>query len=132
HEDNAFVRPLPDLHSVAEIVSHLTTWQKETILKIETGTGSLTDDAEANWYSNEVLKAKTWATVRQEYEESLAKIIQLLETKEDSFLQTTYYDTDFKGDYPYSFVIYGMLHHNIYHLGQLGYIAKYLKKKGMC
>ena len=34
-EENAFIRPIPELHSVAEVVSHLTTWQKETILKIK-------------------------------------------------------------------------------------------------
>jgi len=132
NEKNAFIRPLPDLHSVAEIISHLTTWQKETILKIKTGEGRLTDDAEENWYSNEKLKEKTWSIVLNEYQTSLAALITLLETKEDSFLKEQYYDTDFKGYYPYSFIINGMLHHNIYHLGQLGIIVKYLKQQGLC
>jgi len=127
-EENAFIRPDYDLHSVAEIISHLTTWQKETILKIKTGKGSLTDDCEENWYSNKQLKEKTWATIWNEYQTSLATLISLLKTKEDSFLKEEYYDSDFKGNYPYSFVINGMLHHNIYHLGQLGIIVKYLKK----
>jgi len=130
NEDNAFIRPDPDLHSVAEIISHLTTWQKETILKIKIGTGSLTDDCEENWYSNEKLKVKTWTTIWNEYQSSLAELIALLKTKEDNFLKEEYFDTDFKGNYPYSFVINGMLHHNIYHLGQLGIIVKYLKKIG--
>jgi len=127
-ERNAFIRPLPDLHSVAEIISHLTTWQKETILKIKTGAGSLTDDCEENWYSNESLKKKKWRTIWKEYQTSLAEIIKLLKTKEDSFLTEVYYDPDFKGNYPYSFIINGMLHHHLYHLGQLGIIIKYLKK----
>ena len=129
-DENAFTRPLPDLHSVAEIISHLTTWQKETILKIRTGEGSLTDDCEENWYSNDKLREKKWATIWKEYQESLAEIIALLQTKEDSFLEEQYYDTDFKGNYTYSFVINGMLHHNLYHLGQLGIIIKYLKLEG--
>lgn len=132
NDDNAFIRPHADLHSVAEIISHLTTWQKETILKIKTGEGSLTDDCEENWYSNEKLKEKGWAALLNEYKTSLAEIIDLLKTKEDGFLEEEYYDTDFKGNYPYSFVINGMLHHNIYHLGQLGIIVKYLIKMGKC
>lgn len=127
-EYNAFIRPKSDLHSVAEIISHLTTWQNETILKIKTGKGSLTDDCEENWYSNEYLKSKTWTTILNEYKSSLSELIALLKTKNDSFLKEQYYDTDFKGFYPYSFVINGMLHHNIYHLGQLGIIIKYLEK----
>lgn len=130
NEDNAFIRPEPDMHSVAEIISHLTTWQKETIIKIQTGTGSLTDDCEENWYSNEQLKPKTWAGIWKEYQVSLMGLIEALESKEDGFLEEKYYDPDFKGNYPYSFVINGMLHHNIYHLGQLGIIVKYLKKMG--
>lgn len=128
NEDNAFIRPIPDLHSVAEIISHLTTWQKETILKIKTGEGKLTDDCEENWYSNESLREKGWAWILDEYKSSLSELLTLLKTKEDSFLKELYYDTDFKGNYPYSFVINGMLHHNIYHLGQLGIIIKFLKQ----
>ncbi|MFK7770982.1 MAG: DinB family protein [Saprospiraceae bacterium] len=131
NEENAFIRPDSGLHSVAEIISHLTTWQKETILKVKTGKGKLTDDCEENWYSNERLKEKTWGKLLEEYQTSLLELIELLKTKDDSFLEEEYYDPDFKGNYPYSFIINGMLHHNIYHLGQLGIIIKYLKMKDM-
>ncbi|WP_255420549.1 hypothetical protein [Aquimarina sp. AD10] len=43
-------------------------------------------------------------------------------------MKKEYYDTDFKGNYEYSFLLNGMLHHDIYHLGQLGLIIKYLKQ----
>jgi len=128
NENNAFIRPLPKLHSVAEIISHLTTWQRETILKIKVGEGRLTDDSEENWFSNEKLREKGWAWILNEYEASLAELLALLKTKADSFLYEEYYDTDFKGNFPYSFVVNGMLHHSIYHLGQLGIIIKYLKQ----
>ncbi|MEM6841784.1 MAG: DinB family protein [Bacteroidota bacterium] len=127
-EEEAFVRPIPNLHSVAEIISHLTVWRKETILKIETGTGKLTDDSEENWLPNYKLKEIGWDKIKSEYRNSLLQMIKLLQTKDDSFLNEHYYDTDFKGDYPYRFVIHGMLHHDIYHLGQLGIIIKFLKE----
>ncbi len=44
NESLVFLRPIENLHSVAEIISHLTFWRKETILKIQTGKGSKTDD----------------------------------------------------------------------------------------
>jgi hypothetical protein len=53
----------------------------------------------------------------------------LLRTKVDDFLLEKYYDTDFKGYYPYKFVVHGMLHHDVYHLGQLGLIIKFLKRR---
>ena len=128
NEKNAFIRPHPQLHSVAEILSHLTLWRTETILKIETGKGSKTDDCPENWLGNEPLKKIGWVQLKSNYDRTLAKMIDLLKTKDDQFLDQKYYDTDFKDNYPYSFVLKGMLHHDIYHLGQLGIIIKFLKK----
>lgn len=128
-EDSAFIRPIPNLHSVAEIISHLTTWRKETILKIKTGKGSITDDAEENWLSKDKLEEISWDTILSSYHNTLSELIALLETKDDRFLKEKYCDTDFKDHYEYQFVIYGMLHHDIYHLGQLGIIIKFLNEE---
>ncbi len=127
-ENMVFKRPITGLHSIAEIISHLTLWRKETILKIQTGKGSKTDDCEENWLSNEKLEPLGWQYIKSEYDKTLIELIHLLQSKEDGFLNEEYYDTDFKGNYTYSFVINGMLHHDIYHLGQLGIIIKYLKE----
>ena len=123
-----FKRPIEDLHSIAEIYSHVTLWRNEAILKINTGKGSKTDDCEENWLSNEKLKIKGWSKIKFEYDNSLLELINVLKEKEDTFLDKEYYDTDFKGMYPYRFLLNGMLHHDIYHLGQLGIIIKYLHK----
>ncbi len=128
-EDLVFVRPLEDLHSIAEIISHLTFWREEAILKIKTGKGSKTDDCEENWLSNETLKVKGWSTIKAEYDNTLSELIALLKEKDDAFLDIAYYDNDFKGNYTYRFLIDGMLHHDIYHLGQLGIIIKYLNMR---
>lgn len=122
-----FVQPIENLHSVAEIISHLTLWRKETILKIQTGKGSKTDDCLENWLTNEQLELLGWDYIKSEYDKTLMTLIDLLKPKEDIFLKEVYYDTDFKDYYTYSFVLNGMLHHDIYHLGQLGIIIKYLK-----
>jgi len=131
-ENLVFLRPMESLHSVAEIISHLTLWRRETILKIQTGRGSKTDDYEENWLTNDKLKKKGWNDIKSAYDDTLSELIMLLKSKDDTFLNELYFDTDFKGDYEYSFVINGMLHHDIYHLGQLGIIIKHLKQKGNC
>ncbi len=127
-ENSAFLRPNGNLHSVAEIISHLTLWRKETILKIQTGKGSKTDDCEENWLDNNKLKTLGWDKIRSDYDRTLLELIELLKLKEDDFLKELYYDTDYKGNYEFRFVINGMLHHDIYHLGQLGIIIKRLKE----
>lgn len=126
-ETLVFQRPLEHLHSVAEIISHLTFWRREALLKIKTGHGSKMDDDPDNWLPNDVLQQKGWDQIQKEYDATLNELIALLQDKEDTFLYEIYYDTDFKGEYPYSFLINGMLHHDVYHLGQLGIIIKLLQ-----
>ena len=128
--DDAFKRPLPNLHSPAELIAHLTVWRKDAILKIKEGKGQLLDSDPANWMSNSELMKIGWRQLIQEYEESLLAIVDLLQNKSDSFLEEKYEDQDFQGVYNYSFLINGILHHDLYHLGQLGIVIKLIKEQG--
>ncbi|MGS2741062.1 DinB family protein [Sinomicrobium sp. M5D2P17] len=128
-EQQAFTKPSLTLHSVAELVAHLTAWSDDLILKIRNGTGQLLDDDEQNWPDNDKLKKQGWKEIMQKYQDSLAQVIVLLKEKDDSFLNEKYYDQDFKAEYDYSFAVNGMLQHNIYHLGQIGIIIKLIKEK---
>lgn len=126
NNEEFFRRPLQNLHSVAELISHLTIWRKETVLKIKTGEGSITDKDPLNWQDLENLKIVGRKKLMEDFDQSLDDIIELLQDKNDDFLDQCYYDTDFKDTYPYSFVLLGMLHHDLYHLGQIGIIVKFL------
>ena len=125
-EDRMFIRP-ENLKSVAAIISHLTLWREEAILKIQTGTGSKTDACPENWLPDNDLDAQGWQAIKLRYDRSQAQLIALLKDKDDSFLQQEYYDTDFQGNYTYQWMLDGILQHDIYHLGQLGVIVKHLK-----
>jgi len=125
--DIDFFAQVKGMHSIAEIISHLTTWRVETILKIKTGEGSITDDDPRNWKSNEDLRKVGKDEILRKHAESLSKLLGLLKEKNDDFLNEIYYDTDFKSNYPYDFLTLGMLQHDIYHLGQIGLLIKCLK-----
>ena len=127
-ESQVFVRPLPSVHSIAEIMAHIISWRKDAILKIKTGKGELTDSHPEVWPSNETLKAIGWGKIREEDRSTLQELLELLDDKDDSFLDELYYDPEFSGNFPYSFVLEGMLHHDIYHLGQIGLVIKLLKE----
>jgi hypothetical protein len=65
-----------------------------------------------------------------DYDKSLSEILSFLEGKSDEFLHKTYFDGDFNGEYTYAWLLQGMLHHDIYHLAQIGYIVKFLRLGG--
>jgi uncharacterized damage-inducible protein DinB len=118
-----------NLHSIAEILSHLTAWRSDAILKINTGKGSLMDEDPSNWRSNEELQKFGWKNILTTYRSIHSVFIDLLKDKPDAFLDELYFDVDYKGYYPYSFALYGMLHHDIYHLGQIAMLIKLMEKK---
>lgn len=130
NEDSAFIRPLPELYSVGEIISHLTVWRRETIIKLRTGAGSLTKDAPINWLPVEKLQRKGWERLVIEFHASLQELIELIKCKDDLFLEEMYYDAQFQGYYSYRFALQGMLHHDMYHLGQLELVVSALGQRG--
>lgn len=119
-----FTRPEPGLHSAAEIVAHLTAWRRDALLKIETGKGRLRDSDNENWPPVTELQKKGWNTLLEEFDQSLEAVLDLLRQRDDAFLEQTYYDQDYGGEYAYSYLVQGLLHHDLYHLGQLGLILK--------
>ena len=127
-EDHYFESPAEGLHSVAALFSHMNLWRHEAIIKIKTGKGEKTDDCPENWLDIESLKAKGWAAIKSEHDSSIAELISLLKERDDAFLKQEYYDPDFKGNYTYDWLLNGLLHHDVYHLGQLGIVMKFLKQ----
>ena len=111
-------------HSIAEIIYHLNTWREEAILKIKTGKGSITDKDPSNWLPHQQLIVLGMNKILNKHDESLSTLLKELRKKDDTFLRDIYYDTDFKDNYPYVFLIEGMLQHDLYHLGQIALLLK--------
>ncbi|MFK7785901.1 MAG: DinB family protein [Crocinitomicaceae bacterium] len=126
NESDYFERPTEGMHSVAEIISHLTLWRTEAILKVKTGKGSKTDSCPENWINNDELQQVGWESIKSAYDETLTELIALLEPKTNDFLAEQYFDTDFNGYYTYEWLLNGMVQHDAYHLGQIGIIVKFL------
>ena len=120
-DDNAFIRPLPGMHSIAEIMSHLVIWRFEIISRLQGNDRNLWESSPENWKSNEELQTRGWNDLINKFNESQIQLISMLKTKEDSFLNTKYKDRNFQ------YLLEGFLHHDLYHLGQIGLVNKMLK-----
>lgn len=125
NEEHAFTRPIPEIHSVAEIISHLFEWRKDCINKLQGEKSTLTVESKENWRSNEELKKIGWKKLKGDFYASQYHLIRLIEVKEDSFL------TQKQGKYTFQNLLEGMVHHDLYHLGQIGISIKLLRAKGL-
>lgn len=123
-DEEALTRPIPELHSVAEHISHIIAWRKECLLRFK---GQRTDlmNSPDDWKDNLALSKMGWANLRNLFYESTVTLINALENKDDDYLETGFLDTD----YNFHYLIEGIIQHDLYHLGQIGITIKLLKKK---
>lgn len=120
----AFTRPTPQVHSVAEHISHILEWRKECLLRFK---GQRTDlmNSPDDWKDNMELQKMGWANLKNLLYESTATLINALQNQDDSYLETMFADTD----YNFHYIIEGIIQHDLYHLGQIGVTIKLLNKK---
>ena len=128
NEEEAFISYQSHMHSVAQIVAHLTAWKKDALLKVTKGIGQLMDDHNDNWPNNEELKKIGWDQIKQDFENAHENLMTALSGQNDELLELTYHDQDYKKEYEMAFMLEGLLHHDVYHLGQIGLIIKMIKK----
>lgn len=124
-EATVFIKPLPDVHSVAEHVSHMLEWRKECIQRFSGLKYELMNSPE-DWKDNEQLKKIGWFNLKSSLYDSTQSMIALIDGKGDSYLDTVFQDTG----YTFKYLIEGIIHHDIYHLGQIGVTIKLIESAG--
>jgi len=119
----AFKKPWETMHSVAELISHLTVWKREVLsrLKGEQATG-LTMNSAANWKSNHELRQQNLFHLLKSFVEVQKQLLTFLENKPDDFLLKI----DDEKNVTYDYYIRGLIQHDAYHLGQIGLVLKIL------
>ncbi len=117
-----FVKPGNSGHSLAELMFHMLTWAEFTLKRME-------GDKEQDLAWSEKMDWREIDPTVHSWEKGLAafkqmqeKIIELLQTKDDTFLSET---VDYR-NYNFRFLLNGLIQHNIYHLGQIAYLKKFL------
>jgi uncharacterized damage-inducible protein DinB len=122
NEENAFRRPLPGVHSPAELISHLVEWQLSIFNIWQGGLRTVTMDSGLNWRDNPTLQTRGWPALKQRFGDTQAAMMQFLTAQDDAFLQKI----DAEG-HTNEYYLRGIIDHNMYHLGQMGLVLAMLK-----
>lgn len=111
-----------DSHSLIEMLYHMNTWAEFTLRRLE-------KDEETDLAAFEKLDWRhidpsehTWEKGVAQFKVTHDLIIELLETKNDEFLNG---DVDYR-EYNFRFLLNGIIQHDIYHIGQIAYLHKLL------
>lgn len=124
NETDAFTRPLHDMHSPTQLISHLIVWRRVVMGRLKGTVIRLELDDPSNWKTNEELRFVGWEALKEELYQSKQEIIDILSSKDDTYLVSisSEYGKEFR------YFLQGLIHHDLYHMGQLGICVKYLKK----
>jgi uncharacterized damage-inducible protein DinB len=119
----AVARPLPDAHTIWEIVLHLTTWVDITRRRVEGEDVGTVTDAE-DWPAVIGTGSEDWEAARR----SLAKVQdRLIETI--SALNPKYLEARPPGASSSRYVIlHGTIQHNLYHAGQIAMLKRAVRR----
>ena len=111
-------RPLFERHTIWEIVDHMTAWITVPIMTLLSGVYP------------EVPPEKDWPPMgesEEEWQESKQKLgeaVNVLTTAISKMSDKKYDEIIIGKDYDYNTMLYGVLNHNLYHMGQLSILKK--------
>jgi len=120
-DEDAFTRPIPEIHSVAEHISHMLAWRKECVLRFKGRKTELMNSPD-DWKNNVEIAHVGWTTLKNALYESRIELIELFVNQDDTFLDNKFLDTE----YNFHYLIEGIIQHDLYHLGQIGVTIKLL------
>ena len=118
--DQVFNR-LPNTHSIIELVAHMTSWRVYVTRRLS-GDDSYEVSDELNF------PARTdWVETLEQLEESQRQLILEIEKFPEKKLGELV--AGFRDPYTYYTLIHGIIHHDLYHTGQLMLIQKATTKQ---
>ena len=77
-----------------------------------------------DWKDNIELDKMGWANLKIAFYESQAELIRLIENQDDTYLEKK----NSASECNFHYLIEGIIHHDLYHLGQIGITIKLLNE----
>lgn len=123
-EELAFQKPSGQ-HSMLELLWHMIVWREFTISRIKPSGKSIAYFEEADWQKLDHSDKSLWQQGLQRLHQTQEELINVLQGLDDLILDKTVADRN----YDFRKLLYGIVQHDIYHLGQIAYITKMLRSK---
>ncbi|HYG04649.1 MAG TPA: DinB family protein [Chryseosolibacter sp.] len=118
--ENAAFAKLQDTHSIIELVAHMHSWREFVIHKLQGDLHYSVNDGQ-NFPA-----VSNWNEVKEKLYQSQERLMSALESFPESSLMELVPHASHK--YTYYTMVHGIIHHDLYHLGQIVLIKKATEK----
>ena len=127
NEKTAYQKPACQ-HSIVELLWHMITWREFTIDRLQHSPQmGLAYFEEMDWRQLDHNDMTLWKEGVERLQETQIQLLTLLQDRTDEFLDNKVAERD----YNFRKLLYGFIQHDVYHIGQIAYIHKLLKKGSM-
>ena len=118
--DQAKRKPIGDGHSIWELLLHMTAWQ-EYALEVLDGKDAAPLEGKADWPPlPNPPKEDQWETTKRKFEGGMRELRERIIHLDDAQLHATVPQRDF----PLKVLLHGLVHHNLYHGGQIALLRR--------
>lgn len=122
--DETIVFEKPDgQHSILELLWHMITWKEFALSRLKNDQTPVEYFEKNDWRELDHFDRTLWQQGLQQFAKLHNELIEVIQQQKDEILSQRV------GDRKYDFrkLVYGIIQHDIYHLGQIVYIKKMLK-----
>lgn len=118
----AYAKPIDKAHSIWELVLHIINWRKFAIEQLSGNHGfDIEINGEQDWTPIVDNSEEAWEKSLVQLEESTSKLVAVLQnlgenTDIDKLITVR--------QYPLKYLLDGIIHHDIYHIGQIVLLKK--------
>jgi uncharacterized damage-inducible protein DinB len=124
NETHVFEKPNGQ-HSILELLWHMIIWREFTISRLRNDKEKTASYFEENdWRDLDHGDKSLWKKGLQHLDETQSELIEMLDLQQDNLLNETVPGRK----YNFKKLLYGILQHDIYHIGQIAYATKLLHK----
>lgn len=123
--EQAAAKPLPDAHSIWEIVLHVAAWEDAVRTRLETGVVDL--PAEGDWPTVGDTSARAWSETLARLERGHRELTETVARLSDDRLEQTLgseRDRPTGGGVSVYTTLHGVIQHTAYHTGQIALLKK--------
>src|SRR5688572_1698297 len=120
--EQAAANPLPDAHSVWELVNHIIAWEQIARRRLE-GAEEIAIPDEVNFPPVTDMSEAAWQTTLQSLESSHRGLRESIKKIDDARLEEITPGTS----YSIYVLLHGVIQHDLYHAGQIALLKKALK-----
>ena len=113
-----------DIHNIAELIYHITSWRLFALKKIQGDAVYNIDNEKMNFGDIQKVDEFELETLMMELTLSQDELTRALETKDDSFLNEIVPGAE----YTFDTLLHGIIQHDVYHSGQISIIRKLASK----